>query len=109
MDELVLQFDFLQGAIKTTVYDASTQNCLTGVKVVDEDSVIWDINAQIDNIYSSLYVFGVDGCPCYFDNARYEEIKNDLSKLVTRLISRLEEINDGSFVIVNKLPLDLYD
>lgn len=108
MKELVLQFEYLMGALKRGAYDLEKQKVVTGIKVVDDDEVIWDINEQIDDMYSSLYKFDVDDKPCVFDEVEYEKIKDSLSSLVARLISRLDEINDGSYIIVNKLPSDIY-
>ena len=50
-------------------------------------------------MFSSYYEFDSHGQACWFNSEQEKADKEIMLDLITHLISRLNEINDGSFVI----------
>lgn len=107
MGDVVLQLEYLQGTIEKKIFDTTKGCVVTGIEVVDNDAIVRDLNKEIEEMYSSLFKFNVDGKGCVFDETEYSVIKDKLSALIAKVILRLDEINDGSFKVINKLPTDL--
>lgn len=72
---------------------------VTGIKVVDSDEYLQKSNEEIQDFYSSYYKINYNNEPVYFDKKQERLDKEKMLALLGRLIDRLNEINDGSFVI----------
>lgn len=96
-DVIKIQLDFLQGPI--WISDLNTGQPLTGNDVVDNDEELRLINFEISNLYSSYYEFDSHDLPCWFNEEQEKKDKEKMLSLLKRLNDRLEEINDGSFVV----------
>lgn len=90
-------FDYLQGAIWTS--DIETGEPITGIDIVDHDSVIIKINYEMANLYSSYYEFNSHGEACWFNKEKQKRDKTIMLELLAKLKVRLDEVNDGSFEI----------
>ena len=90
-----IMLDFLAGPIWF-----SEPDCLyTGIPVLDNDDVLLKLNNKICDMYSSYYEFDSHDQGCWFDTEREKAEKDEMLDLLTQLIDRLNELNDGSFVI----------
>jgi len=72
----------------------------TGIKIIDNDSICNNLNDEINNLWCSLYSEDKntsDGLR--FDSVKEKELAPLLLEKIGNLISRLNEINDGSFEI----------
>lgn len=96
-----LMLDYLQGPI--WISDAETGEPLTGIDIIDSDYVIKELNYKCSELYSSCYEFDDENGPCRFNNERAKEIKDTLIDLLNELKNRLNLINDGTFVIDDKV------
>ena len=105
MESITLDLDFLVGPIVKDYFDTSKNILITGISLIDDNKEINDLNDKISYIYSSFYDFDTD-VPCRFNIKKAKEAKPKLDSLLKQLISKLNEINDGSFVIDNKINLD---
>ncbi len=96
---LVLSLDFIFGPISKD-YQDEKGNEITGIKVVDEDAICNNLDKEINDLYSSLWVSNKKEPSGYsFDEKREKEIAPKLLELINRLINRLNEINDNSYEI----------
>lgn len=96
-EKIRLMFDYLQGAIWTS--DIETGEPITGIDVIDKDSIITKINYEMADMYSNYYEFDSHGVACWFNKERQIKDKPKMLELLSKLKARLNEINDGSFEI----------
>lgn len=94
---LKIQLDYLQGPI--WISDAETGEPMTGIDLIDNDAVLKSLNYKAGQMYSSYYEFDSHDVPCWFNHEKEKAEKEIMLDLITRIVTRLEEINDGSFVI----------
>ena len=57
------------------------------------------INYEISTLYSSYYEFDSHDQACWFNEEQEKKDKEKMISLLKQLIDRLNEINDGSFVV----------
>jgi len=98
-DTVRIMLDFLAGPIWTYYYNPTTKEYRTGNDLVDNDAQLKKINDEIQDLYSSYYYFDYKDQPCYFDEEQERADKEKMLMLLKKLRSRLDEINDGSFVV----------
>ena len=96
-EKIKLMFDYLQGAIWTS--DIETGEPITGIEVIDTDSIIIKINFEMAELYSSYYEFDSHDQACWFNKEQQIKDKTKMLELLGKLKARLEELNDGSFEI----------
>ena len=95
--EIKIQLDYLQRPI--WISDVATGEPLTGINIIDTDVILKDLNYRVAQLYSSYFEFNTHGVPCRYNHEQEKADKNIMIDLITKLINRLNEINDGSFVI----------
>ena len=95
-----IRFDYDVGPIWTDIFDAKNGKHLTGIKVIDDDKVLSILNAVAQEEYASLYFFDETGV--YFDSEKYEEMKAYLLSLIQLIVLRINELNDGSFIVIDE-------
>ncbi len=101
MKKIIIKFDFSHGPIWKENIDLVTGKWTTGVEVIDNDDKLEELDEEASREYSSLYSFDDKG-NVYFDQMAFEKRKDKLLSLVQKIISRLNEINDGSYVVVDE-------
>ena len=67
--------------------------------LVYEDPILSELNEQAADMYADYYEFNSHDSPCWFNYEKEKEEKDIMLDLITRIVARLEEINDGSFVV----------
>ena len=92
-----IRLDYLQGPIWMS--DIDTGEPLTGIEVIDNDLEIREPNRRAGQMFSSYYEFDTHDVPCWFNHEKEIAEKEIMLDLITQIIARLNEINDGSFVI----------
>ena len=70
-------------------------------QVVREDSFLMELSERASQIFDSYYEFDVDDEACRFNSEKEKTEKYIMLDIVYRIISRLNEINDGSFTVVD--------
>lgn len=103
MKTLKLQLDFLAGPLWKDVWDVEKNDVTTGIPVVDDDERLAELDEEIQNLFSSYFEFDSHGQACWFDKDRQKADKDEMLSLLTKLNKRLEEVNDGSFVVDDEL------
>ncbi len=93
-----IKLDFTSGPIWPEYYNEKTGTESTGVNVVDNDVELKEIAKEISDIFNSYYIIdekeGVS-----FNYIQERRDKNEMLSLLAKLNKRLEDINDGSFVV----------
>lgn len=98
-DTLVLSLDFIFGPLGKDFEDENGKE-ITGIKIVDNDEISQKLDKEINELYSSLWVPNEKESSGYsFDENKEKELAPKLLELIKKLVSRLNEINDGSFEI----------
>ena len=105
MKIIKLCLDFLNGPIWKDVYDVKSDTLITGVHVIDTDSVLQELDKTAQEMYSSFYSFGKKGEECRFNEDSFHDSKETLSSLIERIKKRLNEINDGTFVVEDYISI----
>ena len=70
-------------------------------KVVREDSVLMELSERASQMIDSHYEFDVDDEACRFNLEKEKTEKYLMLDIVYEIICRLDEINDGSFTVVD--------
>lgn len=89
--------DFLQGPIWTS--DPETGRPNTGIEAIDADEQIRQLNYEIQDLFCSYYEFDSHDQACWFDAERERADKDRMLGLLAQLRARLDEVNDGTFVV----------
>lgn len=97
MKTVRIMLDFLQGPIWIT--NATTGKPETGIPAIDEDEELRAIGIEMQDMFNSYYSFDVGDEPCVFDFEQERADKDRMLSLLERLLARLDEVNDGSFVV----------
>lgn len=76
----------------------------SGSKLVDNDEIINKLDKEINDLWVSLYK-NDENSPSgmSFDSAKEKIIAPTLLALLNKLLKRLNEINDGSFEVVDTI------
>lgn len=101
MNELKIKFDFSHGPIWKDKFDRDTGEFYTGIAIVDNDKALNVLNEEASREYSALYHFDENN-RYIFDEEAFEQKKTDLLSLVNAIISRLNDINDGTYVVIDE-------
>lgn len=102
MKVIRIKLDYLSGPIWQELFDNVTGKSLTGIELVDNDDVIKSLDSEIQGLYSSYYHFGCDGEPYFFDTEQEKADKEKMLALLKNLKSRLDELNDGTFAVIDE-------
>ena len=92
-----IRLDYLQGPIWMS--DIDTGEPLTGIEVIDNDLEIREPNRRAGQMFTSYYEFDTHDVPCWFDHEKEKAEKEIMLDLIAQIVARLNEINDGSFII----------
>ena len=92
-----IRLDYLQGPIWMS--DIDTGEPLTDIEAIDNDLEIREPNRRAGQMFSSYYEFDTHDVPCWFNHEKEKAEKEIMLDLIARIVARLNEINDGSFVI----------
>ncbi|MGM9984838.1 hypothetical protein [Fibrobacter intestinalis] len=94
-----IQLDYLQGPI--WISDVQTGKPMTGIDVIDNDSILVPWNLECSDLFSSCYEFNTHNMACWFDKELEKKNSARMLSLIEQIKNRLNEINDGSFVVEN--------
>ena len=91
-----IKLDYLHGPIWKDRIDLDTGISYTGIHVIDNDETLQELDMAAMTLYSSFY---------HFDNPEAFEFHMDkeqgerLLHIMEDILKRLDEINDGTFVV----------
>ncbi len=99
LERIKIQLDYLSGPIWPNYVEMEPFRKITGVKIVDDDIQLCELNQQASDLYSSYYEFDSHGEACWFNHEKEKAEKEIMLKLISEIVARLNEINDGSFIV----------
>lgn len=68
-------------------------------QLISDDEILQTLSKQAEEMFSSYYEFDSHDQACWFSHEKEKSDKEIMLDLITQLIARLNEINDGSFVV----------
>lgn len=68
-------------------------------QLIQNDPILKELNEKAEEMFSSYYEFDSHNLPCWFNKEQEIVDKDIMIDLIAKMISRLNEINDGSFII----------
>lgn len=68
-------------------------------KFILDDEILQVLSKQIEEMFSGYYEFDSHGQSCWFNHEKEKEDKEIMIDLISKLVARLNEINDGSYII----------
>lgn len=99
MKTITLKLDYLSSPICGEYYSIEKHCTVTGYPIIDDDKTLQDICNKIQTMYSSYYEFDSHGEACWFNKEQQKKDRQKMIELLSKLKSRLNELNDGSFII----------
>ena len=96
-----LNLDILQGPIWGS--DPTNFALDTDIEIIDNDEELKKLNYEIFNMYSSYYEFDSHDQGCWFNAGQEKKDKYKMLELLKKLNDRLDEINDGTYVVDDRL------
>lgn len=97
MKKIKIMLDYLQGPI--WISDADTGEPMTGIDVVDNDTILPKLNRECCELYSDCYEFDSHDRACWFNEEKLRSNKGRILFLLDSINCRLNLINDGSYVV----------
>lgn len=67
--------------------------------IIEYDMELQELCNKVEDMYSSYYEFDTHDQACWFNYEKEKEEKDVMLDLITSIIARLNQINDGSFII----------
>lgn len=101
MINIKIQLDFNNGPIWGNYYDEELHRTMTGVDIVDNNDDIQSLNNKIREKYSSYYEFNSHNQACWFNKEKEKLEKEEMLKLISELICKINDVNDGTFKIID--------
>lgn len=83
--------------------DIEDGSIYTGIKVIDNDSIVKELNYKLGCMYTDYFEFDSHDVACWFNQEQANKDKNILFELSYKLVERLNEINDGSYEVIDKI------
>ena len=91
-----LMNEFLHGPI--WVYD-SEGIAVWKYPLVSDDHILMSLNHKADEMFSNYYEFDSHDEACWFNYEKEKREKTQMLEIISKINTRLNEINDGSFVV----------
>ena len=67
--------------------------------LVNDDPVLKELNERAMEMYDNYYEFDSHDVACWFNNEQEKADKDIMLDIINKIKARLDEINDGSFVV----------
>lgn len=67
--------------------------------IIENDVILQKLCEQASAMFTNYYEFGSHDLPCWFNHEKEKAEKEIMLGLITRIVARLNEINDGSFEV----------
>ena len=67
--------------------------------LVNDDPILTDLNEQASELYSGYFEFDSHGESCWFNKEKEKAEKDLMLGIIEKILTRLNEINNGSFVV----------
>lgn len=69
------------------------------LEIIANDEILQKLSEQASDMFTSYYEFDSHDQPCWFNHEKEQAEKEIMLDLIAKIVSHLNEINDGSFEI----------
>lgn len=69
------------------------------LEIIENDEILQNLSEQASDMFADYYEFDSHDQPCWFNSEKERAEKDIMLDLISHIKARLNEINDGSFVI----------
>lgn len=97
MEIVKIELDYLHGPIWCCDEDGIPY--LEHFDIIKNDDLCQKLDKQIEDIYSSYYEFDSHDMGCWFNYEQQFKDRYIMKDLLQKLVTRLNEINDGTFSV----------
>jgi len=97
MMKIVIMNEFLHGPIWTYENGIVRRN----PDMIEKDAILQELNRRAGELYDSYYEFDSNGQSCWFNEDKQKNTRVEMLSLISGIEERLNEINDGSFIVEN--------
>lgn len=101
MKTIKLKLDYSSSPICGEYYSLEKHCIVTKILIIDNDKELQDICKKMQDMYSSYYEFNSHDDACWFNKEQQKADKPKMLELLGKLKSRLNELNDGTFEILD--------
>jgi hypothetical protein len=88
--------EFLHSPIWTYGEDGIITDDLS---IIENDDILQKLSQEAIDMYSGYYEFDSHDVPCWFNSEKEKAEKEEMLGIIGKIVSRLNEINDGSYVV----------
>lgn len=67
--------------------------------LIEQDTVLSELNQTARQLFDSHYEFDSHNEPCWFNREKERAKKNIMLELISQIKERLDELNNGSYII----------
>ena len=67
--------------------------------IVEQDHILRELNKRAMEMFNSYYEFNSHDAPWWFNAEKEKAEKDSMPNLISQIKDRLEEIDDGNFII----------
>lgn len=97
MIKIVIMNEFLHGPIWTYENGVVRRN----PDMIEKDVILQELNRRAGELFDSYYEFNSNGRACWFNEEKQRNTRAEMISLISSIVERLNEMNDGSFVVEN--------
>ena len=94
MYTIKLMNEFLHGVI--WIYE---DGIASSWEKIDNDPILKELNEKTMQLFSSYYEFDSHNKNCWFNEELEKGTKNEMLDLISKIKKRLNEINEGDFIV----------
>lgn len=98
--KIEIDIDFLRRPIFAS--NTITGELFTGIKVIDTNEKIKEINIRIGDMWDNYYEFDSHNQGCWFNEEQFKKDRSQILSLLKELIDELNRMNDGSYEIEDR-------
>ncbi len=69
------------------------------LQIIENDEILQKLCQRASDMFTDYYEFDSHDQPCWFNYEKEKSEKEIMLDLITKIVSRLNEINDGSFIV----------
>ena len=96
METIKIFNDFLHSPIWTYDEDGIPTD---DPPLIANDSILQDLCKQAEEMYFCYFEFDSHDVACWFDHEKEKAEKDQMLDIINKILARLNEINDGSFIV----------
>ena len=75
--------------------------------IIENDKILQELCEKAMNMFFDYYEFDSHDMPCWFNEEKEKEERDQMLSIIEQIVFRLNEINDGSFVVEDLITKNL--